>query len=148
MAKQTISSGSEFESLISYSRAVVTPPWIFVSGTTGYDYATGRIPESVTGQAEQALRNIDAALRLAGSTIDDVVRVRYILPDRRDFPAIWPILRKWFGDAKPAATMVQAGLMEECMKVEVEVTARKGAGTGQQHGREGANEGQDSVPMA
>jgi enamine deaminase RidA (YjgF/YER057c/UK114 family) len=126
--RQNISSGSKFESLISYSRAITTGPWVFVSGTTGYDYTTGKIPDSVVEQAEQTFVNIAAALEQAGSSIKDVVRVRYILPHRNDFPKIWPVLRKWFGDVKPAATMVQAGLMEECMKVEIEVTARKGAG--------------------
>jgi len=125
---QTISSPSPFEPLISYSRAIVAGPWVFVSGTTGYHYPSGRIADSAPDQAEQALRNIADALAQAGASVADVVRVRYILPDRGDFPAIWPVLRKWFGDVRPAATMVQAGLMEECMKVEIEVTARKGTG--------------------
>jgi enamine deaminase RidA (YjgF/YER057c/UK114 family) len=133
--RQQISSGSAFESQIAYSRAVVCPPWVFVSGTTGYDYATGHLPASAPDQADQAMRNIDAALRQAGSSVADVVRVRYVLPDRHDFPAIWPVLRRWFGSVRPAATMVQAGLMEEAMKVEIEVTARIGSGDGDAGGQ-------------
>ncbi|KAK7755215.1 hypothetical protein SLS62_002720 [Diatrype stigma] len=138
MAKRLISSGSAFESAIGYSRAVVSGDWVFVSGCTGYDYATNSLPEDVVEQAEQCMRNIAAALAEAATgdyddgennyevSVDDVVRVRYILPDRRDFPRVWPVLRRWFGgeSARPAATMIQAGLMEEAMKIEIEVTAR------------------------
>lgn len=76
-------------------------------------------------QTEQTILNIEAALIEAGSSIKDVVRVRYILPQRKDFPKCWPVLRKWFGDVRPAATMIQAGLMEDIMKIEIEVTAKK-----------------------
>ena len=76
-------------------------------------------------QTEQTILNIDAALTEAGSSIKDVVRVRYILRQKEDFPKCWPVLRKWFGDVRPAATMIQAGLMEEIMKIEIEVTAKK-----------------------
>ncbi|KAB5577869.1 Endoribonuclease L-PSP/chorismate mutase-like protein [Coniochaeta sp. 2T2.1] len=130
MSERTlITSNSPFEAQIGYSRAVVTGEWVFVSGCTGYDYATGQVSPDVVAQTEQAFRNIDAALSEAGAQMRDVVRVRYILPDRRDFEKTWPVLRKWFGDVRPAATMIQAGLMEEGMRVEVEVTARK-AGRG------------------
>ncbi|KAB5535343.1 Endoribonuclease L-PSP/chorismate mutase-like protein [Coniochaeta sp. 2T2.1] len=131
MAERTlITSNSPFEAQIGYSRAVVTGEWVFVSGCTGYDYATGQLSPDVVAQTEQAFVNIDAALSEAGAEMKDVVRVRYILPDRRDFEKTWPVLRKWFGDVRPAATMIQAGLMEEGMRVEVEVTARKAGGRG------------------
>ncbi|CAK7202942.1 hypothetical protein SEUCBS139899_005669 [Sporothrix eucalyptigena] len=135
--KQLISSGSAFEAQIGYSRAVVSGDWVFVSGCTGYDYATGQLKTGVADQADQALRNVAAALAEVKPdekdeyylpTMADVVRVRYILPDRTLFPETWPVLQKWFGGphgARPAATMIQAGLMEEVMLFEVEVTARR-----------------------
>ncbi|HLI13356.1 MAG TPA: RidA family protein [Alphaproteobacteria bacterium] len=126
MAKRRhISSGSTFEANIGYSRAVVDDDWIFVAGTTGFDYRAGTIAESVVAQAEQCLRNIDEALKQADATFADVVRVRYILPDRRDFEPCWPILRRYFGEVRPAATMIQAGLSDARMKIEIEVTARR-----------------------
>ncbi|PTB45055.1 hypothetical protein M441DRAFT_64741 [Trichoderma asperellum CBS 433.97] len=121
-------SGSKFEEEIGYSRAVIVDDWVFVSGTTGYNYDTGKISEDVYEQTEQTMANIDKALREAGSSVSEVVRVRYILPNRNDFPSIKPVLRKWFGDVRPAATMVQAELMLDEMKIEIEVTAKKGAG--------------------
>ncbi|KAF5009812.1 hypothetical protein FDECE_3988 [Fusarium decemcellulare] len=127
--RQNISSGSAFEAQIGYSRAVVTGDWVFVSGTTGYDYQTGNISADVAEQADQTMTNIAAALGDAGTSVSDVVRVRYILPNREDFPKTWPVLQKWFGDVRPAATMVQSGLMREEMKIEIEVTARKGCGS-------------------
>ncbi|KAM0202848.1 hypothetical protein ACHAPA_000724 [Fusarium lateritium] len=127
-SRQNISSGSAFEELIGYSRAVVTGDWVFVSGTTGYDYKTGQISADVSEQADQTMTNIAAALKDAGASVSDVVRVRYILPDRDDFPKTWPVLKKWFGDVRPAATMVQSALMKEEMKIEIEVTARTGCG--------------------
>jgi enamine deaminase RidA (YjgF/YER057c/UK114 family) len=90
-----------------------------------YDYKTGVISDDIVEQTEQTMRNIDHALRDAGAEIADVVRVRYILPDRAEFPSTWPTLGKWFGNVRPAATMIQAGLMESIMKIEIEVTARK-----------------------
>ncbi|KAK0627787.1 Endoribonuclease L-PSP/chorismate mutase-like protein [Immersiella caudata] len=132
MASRTlISSGSSFESQIGYSRAVVSGDLIFVSGCTGYDYRTQTISPSVTAQAEQTFLNISTALTAAGSSVSDIVRVRYIMADRNDFSAIWPVLQKWLGDVRPAATMIQAGLMEEVMRVEVEVLARRGGGRGE-----------------
>ncbi|KAG5658421.1 hypothetical protein KAF25_010602 [Fusarium avenaceum] len=127
-SRQNISSGSAFEELIGYSRAVVTGDWVFVSGTTGYDYKSGQISADVAEQADQTMTNIAAALKDAGASVSDVVRVRYILPDRDDFPKTWPVLKKWFGDVRPAATMVQSALMKEEMKIEIEVTARTGRG--------------------
>ena len=121
--RRLISSGSTFEKDIGYSRAVVCGPWIFVSGTTGFDYSTMTIPESVEEQADQCLRNIEAALREAGSALSDVVRVTYVLPDGDEFPRCWPILRKYFGDVRPAAMMISAGLADPRMKIEIEATA-------------------------
>ena len=96
-------------------------------GAGSYDYKAGTISPDVADQAEQALQNVAAALAEAGAAMKDVVRVRYILPDRALFSPTWPVLQKWLGDVRPAATMIQAGLMEDIMKIEVEVTARKGA---------------------
>ena len=124
MTRRHISSGSTFEATIGYSRAVVVDGWVFVSGTTGYDYATMTLPEGVEEQCANTLSNIAAALAQAGCTLDDVVRVTYILPDRRDFEPCWPILAETFGANPPAATMIEAGLIHPAMKIEIEVTAR------------------------
>jgi enamine deaminase RidA (YjgF/YER057c/UK114 family) len=123
MARRLISSGSTFEREIGYSRAVVDGRWIFVSGTTGFDYATMTIAGDVVAQAEQCMKNIAAALAEAGASLDDVVRVHYILPRREDFRKCWPVFGRCFARARPAATMIQAGLLEERILVEVEVTA-------------------------
>ena len=125
MARRLISSGSTFERDMGYSRAVVDGEWVFVSGTTGFDYQTMIIADDVALQAEQCFRNIEKALSEAGSGLSDVVRVRYILPDAADFEPCWPILRKYFGAVRPAATMIEAGLSDPRMKIEIEVTARK-----------------------
>ena len=125
MARQWISSGSRFEQEIGYARAVVDGEWIFVSGTTGFDYTTMAISDDPAEQCEQCLRNIDAALTAAGASMADVVRVTYVLPDRADFEPCWPVLRHWLGEARPAAMMVVAGLLDPRMKIEIEVTARK-----------------------
>lgn len=125
MTRRLISSGSSFEEQIGYSRAVVDGNWIFVSGTTGFDYSTMAIPDDVAEQAEQCLKNIEAALRQAGSGLEDVVRVTYILPDGAQFQRCWPVLRKHFGKTRPAATMISAGLADPRMKIEIEVTAHK-----------------------
>jgi len=125
MDRRLISSGSTFETQIGYSRAVAVGPWVFVSGTTGFDYATMAISDDVATQAEQCLRNIAAALAQAGAAMADVVRVTYVLPNGAAFEACWPVLRRWFGDARPAATMVSAGLADPRMKIEIEVTALK-----------------------
>ena len=125
MSRRLVSSGSSFEADIGYSRAVVDGDWIFVSGTTGFDYATMTIPDGVVAQCEQVLKNIVAALDEAGASMADVVRVRYILPRREDFESCWPLLRKHFGVARPAATMIQAGLSDPRMLIEIEVTARR-----------------------
>src|SRR4051812_13538489 len=125
MTRRLISSGSSFERDIGYSRAVVDGEWVFVSGTTGFDYASMTISEDVAAQAEQCLKNIIRALEEAGSSLADVVRVTYVLPDAHDFPACWPVLRQHFGEIRPAATMISAGLADPRMKIEIEVTARK-----------------------
>jgi enamine deaminase RidA (YjgF/YER057c/UK114 family) len=125
MGRQWISSGSKFEAEIGYSRAVVDGDLVFVSGTTGFDYAAMTISDDVAEQCEQCMRNIAAALEKAGASVDDVVRVNYVLPDGKDFEACWPVLRRWFGKARPAAMMIQAGLLDPRMKIEIEVTARK-----------------------
>jgi enamine deaminase RidA (YjgF/YER057c/UK114 family) len=124
MTRRLISSGSPFERDIGYSRAVVDGDWIFVAGTTGFDYRTMTIADNVVDQVEQCLVNIEAALREAGASFADVVRVRYLLPDAADFPACWPALRARFAETRPAATMMQVGLSDPRMKVEIEVTAR------------------------
>lgn len=124
MTKTLISSGSEFEALIGYSRAVVDGDYVFVSGTTGYDYAAGRISDDVAEQADQCFANIEQALQQAGATVSDIVRVTYILPDREDFRPCWPVLQKWLGDVRPAATMFEARLLDDAMKIEIQVTAR------------------------
>jgi enamine deaminase RidA (YjgF/YER057c/UK114 family) len=125
VSRRLISSGSTFEEQIGYSRAVVDGDWIFVSGTTGFDYSTMSISASILEQAEQCLKNIDAALRQAESSLKDVVRVTYILPNSSEFAQCWPVLRKYFGGIRPAATMISAGLADPRMKIEIEVTARK-----------------------
>jgi enamine deaminase RidA (YjgF/YER057c/UK114 family) len=127
MRRRLISSGSAFERDMGYSRAVIEGEWVFVSGTTGFDYRTMTIADDVVEQAEQCFSNIDRALREAGSGLADVVRVRYILPRAADFEPCWPVLRKYFGVVRPAATMIQAGLSDPRMKIEIEVTARKSA---------------------
>jgi enamine deaminase RidA (YjgF/YER057c/UK114 family) len=120
-----ISSGSTFEAQIGYSRAVVAGDWVFVSGTTGFDYSKMSIADDVVEQAEQCLKNIQDALRQAGSGLDDVVRVTYVLPDGADFERCWPTLRRYFGEVRPAAMMISAGLADPRMKIEIEVTALK-----------------------
>ncbi len=124
MTRKLISSGSEFEEKVGYSRAVVDGDTVYVAGTTGYDYTAMRISDDLIEQAEQCFINIEKALLEAGSSLDDVVRVHYILPDRLDFEPCWPVLKKYLGKARPAATMFVAGLVDERMKIEIEVTAR------------------------
>lgn len=123
MHRTCISSGSIYEEQIGYSRAVVAGDWVFVSGTTGFDYRTMTISEDVAEQAEQCLKNIEAALQQAGASLHDVVRVHYILPNGADFEPCWPVLRQYFGDVRPAATMISAALLDPRMKIEIEVTA-------------------------
>jgi enamine deaminase RidA (YjgF/YER057c/UK114 family) len=128
VTRQLISSGSTFEKEIGYSRAVVDGEWIFVSGTTGFDYAAMTIADGIVEQADQCLRNIESALAQAGASLRDVVRVRYIVPKGDEFSQCWPTLRKYFGEVRPAATMISAGLADARMKIEIEVTARRAQG--------------------
>ncbi|MBJ6366894.1 RidA family protein [Snuella sp. CAU 1569] len=125
MARKLISTGSPFEFEIGYSRAVVQGKWIFVSGTTGYDYKTMTISDDLVLQTEQCLKNIKETLEKADASLTNVVRVTYILPNADDFKQCWPVLKKYFGDIRPAATMINAGLADSKMKIEIEVTALK-----------------------
>lgn len=128
MNRTLISSGSTFEAQIAYSRAVVHGDWIFVSGTTGFDYSTMTIPDTLEEQTEQCFRNIEAALLEAGATLRDVVRVTYVLPNAEHFPRCWPILRRHLGEIRPAAMMISAGLADPRMQIEIEVTALRQSG--------------------
>jgi enamine deaminase RidA (YjgF/YER057c/UK114 family) len=128
VARRLIGSGSSFERDIGFSRAVVDGDWVFVSGTTGFDYSSMTISDDVQEQAEQCFRNIAAALREAGARLADVVRVRYIMPEAADFERCWPVLRRHFGEIRPAATMIVAALVDPRIRIEVEVTARRAKG--------------------
>lgn len=125
MTRRLISSGSLYEEQIGYSRAVVDGDWIFVSGTTGFDYATMTIADDIADQAEQCFANIAAALHEAGATLADVVRVLYIVPQAAEFERCWPVLRKHLGTVRPAATMIGAALLDPRMRIEIQVTARR-----------------------
>jgi enamine deaminase RidA (YjgF/YER057c/UK114 family) len=128
MPRKLISSGSTFEAKIGYSRAVLVGDRVFVSGTTGFDYSTMAIADDLVTQTEQCLKNIEVALRQAGSSLRDVVRVTYVLPDGSEFELCWPALRQYFGEIRPAAMMIAAGLADPRMKIEIDVTALKGSG--------------------
>jgi len=123
--RRLISSGSTFESTMGYSRAVVDGDWCFVSGTTGFDYEKMTISENVVEQADQCFRNIAKAMEQGGFELADVVRVHYLMPDGADFEACWPVMQKYFGQIRPAATMFVAALVDPRMKIEIEVTAKK-----------------------
>lgn len=126
MARKLISSGSTFERDIGYSRAVVQGDWVFVSGCTGFNYADMTISSDVVEQAEQCLKNIAFALEQAGAGMKDVVRVHYIVPDgHAAFEKCWPVLRKYFGEIRPATTMFAAELADPRARFEIEVTALK-----------------------
>lgn len=125
MQRERISSGSTFEDQIGYSRAVVQDQWVFVSGTTGYNYTNMTISDDIVAQTEQCLLNIKETLEKANAKLSDIVRVTYILPDVNEFEKCWPVLRKYLGTVKPAATMISAGLANDKMKIEIEVTALK-----------------------
>jgi enamine deaminase RidA (YjgF/YER057c/UK114 family) len=123
--RRLISSGSRFEAEGGYSRAVVDGDWIFVAGTTGFDYSRMAIVDDPAGQARQAFRNIETALAKAGAALADVVRVRYYMPDAADWPDIVPVLGEVFGAIRPAATALFCGLVDPRMKIEIEVAARR-----------------------
>jgi 2-iminobutanoate/2-iminopropanoate deaminase len=125
MPRQLISSGSSFEAEAGYSRAVVDGEWVFVAGTTGFDYAAMTIADDAAEQARQALRNIAAALHEASASLADVVRVKYYLPDVADWPRVVPVLGEALGTIRPAATALICGLVDPRMKIEIEVTARR-----------------------
>lgn len=125
MPRRLVSSGSRFEAETGYSRAVIDGEWIFVSGTTGYDYQRMVLADGVVAQCRQAFANIEAALAEADASLADVVRVTYILPRREDFQLCWPVLKEKLGNVRPAATMIQAGLLSAEMLIEIEVTARR-----------------------
>ena len=127
MTRRLISSGSKFEQDIGYSRAVVDGEWVFVSGTTGFNYATMTIEDDLVAQCEQTLKNIGAALEQAGASFADVVRVHYLVTPGEDFERCWPVVGKVFGDVRPAIVVMVVGLTDPRMKIEIEVTALKRA---------------------
>jgi len=127
MNRTLITSGSPYEAEIGYSRALAHGDWVFVSGTTGFDYAAMTIAEDIESQTEQCFKNIESALKQAGASLSDVVRVNYVLPDGTEFSKCWPVLRKYLGSVRPAAMMISAGLLDPRMKIEIEVTALKSA---------------------
>jgi enamine deaminase RidA (YjgF/YER057c/UK114 family) len=124
MERRLISSGSRFEEEIGYSRAVVDGDHVWVSGTTGYDYQAMTIADDVVAQAAQCFENIAAALAQAGASLDDVVRVLFIVPNRGDWQPCWPVVKRYLGKARPASTLIHAGLQTDAMRIEIEVTAR------------------------
>jgi enamine deaminase RidA (YjgF/YER057c/UK114 family) len=125
MADKLISSGSDFEKIVGYSRAVVDGDWVFVAGTTGYDYATGEISDDVVDQTHQCFATISSALKEAGSGLEAVVRVHYYLTEATDFKKLGPVFGSYFSEIRPAATATVTGLVDPAMKIEIEVTARK-----------------------
>lgn len=125
MPRKLISSGSKFEEQIGYSRAVVDGEWMFLSGTTGFDYKANTIADDVVKQTEQCFVNINAAMDQAGFTLADSVRVHYILQNAGDFERIWPVLQKHLSQVRPAITMWEAKLSDPKMKIEIEITAKK-----------------------
>lgn len=125
MTRRLISSGSTFEADIGYSRAVIDGDFIFVSGVTGFDYQSMTISDNLFDQTEQCFKNIQHALKQAGAELSDVVRVMYIVPKAERFADCWPVLRKYFGAVRPAATMISAQLLDQRMHIEIEVTAKK-----------------------
>lgn len=124
---QRVWTGSPFEARFGYSRAVRHEDTIYVSGTTGYDYATMKMPDSVGAQAKNALETIDKALREAGSSIEDTVRVVYYVGDASYVDEVVEAVGAVFKDIRPAASMLIVKMIEEAMKIEIEVTARIGA---------------------
>jgi enamine deaminase RidA (YjgF/YER057c/UK114 family) len=130
MTRTRISTGTRFETLASYSRALVDGDMVYMSGTTGYDYATQRVPEGAVEQTEQIFRNVTDVLARVGATLADVLRIRVYLADRADLLPVCEVIGRHFRDIRPANTTVMAPLATPEMKVEIEVTARRGsAGT-------------------
>ena len=124
MSVRHITTGSPFEAQIGYSRAVVADGWVLVAGTTGYDYASMTMRSGIEDQCRNALGTIAKALEEAGSGLDHVVRVTYVVPDPAEWPACWPLVSEAFATARPAAMMISAALQNPEMKIEIEVTAR------------------------
>ena len=141
MTRTLISSGSTFEAQVGYSRAVIQGDWVFVAGTTGFDYSTMTISDRLEEQTEQCLKNIAAVLTQAGASLNDVVRVLYVVPRAEDFTRCWPVLRKYFGDVRPAATMISAALLDPRMQIEIEVTALRQAARGATRSRSQPRDG-------
>ena len=125
MARQLISTGSSFEKTAGYSRAVSDGDLCWVAGTTGYDYATITMPDRVEDQTRNAMNTIVAALSEAGFSLTDVVHANYYIADATYVDVVFPVLGEYFGDIRPAATMIVCGLTKAEMKIEIEVTARK-----------------------
>jgi enamine deaminase RidA (YjgF/YER057c/UK114 family) len=123
--RKLISTGSPFERTAGYSRAVVEGEWCFVSGTTGYDYATMTMPDSVEDQTRNCLATIGKALAEGGFDFIDIVRAHYYVTDAAYADLVFPILGETFGDIRPAATMIVCDLIRPEMKIEIEVTALK-----------------------
>lgn len=126
MARKLISSGSPFEAVVGYSRAVVQGDWCFVAGTTGFDYGTMTMPTDVCDQARNAVSTIAEALTQGGFSTNDVVRATYYLADAADWNVVGPVLGEMFGSIRPAATCIVTGLVTPDMKIEIEVTAFRG----------------------
>lgn len=122
-----ISTGSPFEAEMGYARAVVKDDWCFVSGVTGFDYETMKIPDTIEDQTRQIFATIESVLNEAAFDMSDIVRVRYIITDTRHLAAIGPVLTEFLGEIRPAATMIVAGLIDPAMLIEVEVTALRGS---------------------
>ena len=125
MTRRLVSTGSPFEATAGYSRAVVSGEWCFVSGTTGYDYATMTMPEGAAAQTRQALATIRASLEEAGFAMEDVVRARYVVADRAHVAEVFEALGEAFSAIRPAATMTLGALIEPAMLVEIDVTAHR-----------------------
>lgn len=126
MTRKLISTGSPFEEIAGYSRAIVQGGWCFVSGTTGYDYKTMIMPDSVEEQTRNALLTVERTLEQAGFTLEDIVRMQYTVTDAAYADLAFPVLGQWFKTIRPAATMVVAGLIKPEMKIEIEATALRG----------------------
>ncbi|MCG7508477.1 RidA family protein [Mesorhizobium retamae] len=128
--RRLISTGSPFEKTAGYSRAVVQGDWCFVAGTTGYDYTTMTMPDSVEAQTRNCMETIARALKEGGFELADVVRAHYYITDQNDVDKVFPILGEYFGDIRPAATMIVCLLNKPEMKIEIEVTALRRSATG------------------
>ena len=125
MPRQLISSGSAFEEKMGYSRAVVDGEWLFLSGTTGFNYTSMTISDDAAAQTDQAFLNIKGVLEGAGFSLADIVRVTYYVPNPADFDACVPVMGKYLGTVRPAASAVSAILIDPRIKIEIEVTAKK-----------------------